>query len=447
VAGLLISAAERPMIHYVMTETTLVERYQALLASLHDGALVVDADGLVVECAEQAARLLGMKAADLVGRPAAEVLAAVQSDGTPIEPSDCPWEATRRTGNPQRDVDLRLDGPGGPARVSVNTAPVPAGGDGEPPFAVTVAFRDRGETSQLAEELRRADSQFRLLAETSTDLISRHDPEGVWLFASDAARRLLGVEPAELLGRSLYDLLHPDDVEAFALAHAGWLERPTDFAIIYRLRRADGEHLWVETIGRSIADPGNGEMQELHATTRDVTERKQAELQLAERALRDPLTGLANRAALLPRLRDALDRSERLPTTVALLFCDLNRFKQVNDELGHAAGDRLLVTVAERLRTAVRGADLVARLGGDEFVVVCQDVHDADEALAVAARIVEAMRAPLTLAGRQVTPSTSIGVALAAGHTDRVEALLARADQAMYQAKQRGGEVRVQLAP
>jgi diguanylate cyclase (GGDEF)-like protein/PAS domain S-box-containing protein len=344
-------------------------------------------------------------------------------------------------------VELRLDGPGGPVRVSVNTAPVPAGGDGQPPFAVTVAFRDRSEARHLAEELRRADSQFRLLAETSTDLISRHDPEGVWLFASDAARRLLGVEPAELLGQPLYDLLHPDDVEPFALAHAGWLEQPTDFAIIYRLRRADGEHLWVETIGRSIADPGSGEMQELHATTRDVTERKQAELQLAERALRDPLTGLANRAALLQRLREALDRSERLPTTVALLFCDLNRFKQVNDELGHAAGDRLLVTVAERLRDAVRGADLVARLGGDEFVVICQDVHGPDEALAVAARIVEAMRAPLTLADRQVTPSASIGVALAAGHDDRVEALLARADQAMYQAKQRGGDVRVQLAP
>jgi diguanylate cyclase (GGDEF)-like protein/PAS domain S-box-containing protein len=426
-----------------MAPTTQAERYQALLAALPDGVLVLDADGTVAQCSDAAARLLGVPASDLVGRPAADAVAATHPDGTAMAPAELPWAATRDSGQPRREVELGLAGAAGTVWLSVTTQPIAAGG--QPPFAVLAVLRDLTDTRRLADELRRVDGQFRLLADTSSDLIARHDSEGAWLFASDASRSLLGVDPAELLGRSLYDLIHPDDLESVALAHAGWLEQPTDFTMIYRLRRADGEHVWVETIGRSVADPRTGEMLELHATSRDITERKQAEERLAELALCDPLTGLVNRSALLERLREALERSARQPTTVAVLFLDLNRFKQVNDELGHAAGDTLLVTVGERLRDAVRGSDLVARLGGDEFVVVCE-VHDPDEALAVAARVVQNLQVPLDLGGRQVTPSSSVGVALAASHLDPVEALLARADEAMYQAKQEGGAVRVKLA-
>ena len=173
------------------------------------------------------------------------------------------------------------------------------------------------------------------------------------------------------------------------------------------------------------------------STIRDVTDRHVAEEELVRRATRDQLTGLANRAALLDDLARAVASARRTGRHAAVLMLDLDHFKYVNDSLGHAVGDQLLVAAAQRLQEVVRGADLAGRLGGDEFVVVMRDLHDADDALQLAHRIVEHFRQPLVANGVDLYATASIGVAFSSMHSDATD-VLREADTALYVAKQQG---------
>lgn len=170
----------------------------------------------------------------------------------------------------------------------------------------------------------------------------------------------------------------------------------------------------------------------------DITERRLAEDRLTYLALHDPLTGVANRLALLDRLALAIARTRRRPDSLAVLLLDLDGFKEVNDRAGHAVGDRLLAEVAARLAATVRPGDTVARLGGDEFVVVLEDLDHAAEAPAVAARVQHALGAPFRVAGRRSSVTASIGIAVA-GFQEHPDRLLRHADIAMYRAKGTGG--------
>ncbi|HEY3021737.1 MAG TPA: EAL domain-containing protein [Solirubrobacteraceae bacterium] len=170
-------------------------------------------------------------------------------------------------------------------------------------------------------------------------------------------------------------------------------------------------------------------------------ERKRVESRLAHRAMHDDLTGLPNRALFLDRLGQALSRLGRHATTLAVLFLDLDRFKAINDALGHAAGDELLRAVATRLASVLRAGDTAARLGGDEFAVLCEDVAGERHAVGVAERVAEALRAPFPLGGDEIHVRSSVGIALATLGNEDPDALVREADAAMYRAKERGGGV------
>jgi len=159
---------------------------------------------------------------------------------------------------------------------------------------------------------------------------------------------------------------------------------------------------------------------------------------LAKRAYHDPLTGLANRAAFLARLERVVARGRRQPRPFAVLFLDLDRFKAVNDRLGHDTGDRLLVEVAERLTACLRADDTLARMGGDEFTVLMEDMAARDEAVQVAERVLDSLRRPFLLAGQALSVSTSIGIVVSDGDETAPGDLLCQADLAMYRAKEKG---------
>jgi diguanylate cyclase (GGDEF)-like protein len=206
----------------------------------------------------------------------------------------------------------------------------------------------------------------------------------------------------------------------------------------YRVRAGQHGWRWLLTRGRvTERDPDTGRAVRMVGTNVDITDRKRMEEALHSVASTDALTGLANRVALSDRIRLAIARSRRNATAFALLYLDIDRFKQVNDSLGHSAGDKLLVQFAMRLRACVRASDSVARLGGDEFVVLLDDLKDRDAALRIAEKILQETRAPVRIDARQVGITTSIGIAYYTGE-ESGEELLARADTALYEAKRSG---------
>jgi diguanylate cyclase (GGDEF)-like protein len=206
--------------------------------------------------------------------------------------------------------------------------------------------------------------------------------------------------------------------------------------------RADGSTVWV-LVDMTLVRDSRNEPSYYFVQVRDITDRKRAEDALAHQALHDDLTHLPNRMLLVDRLTRSLAHAERSQRDVAVLFLDLDRFKLVNDGLGHVVGDELLVQVARRLSGAVRPADTVARFGGDEFVIVREDVDDPSDAITFAERIVQALHEPIALMGREVFTTASVGIAIGGRHSS-AEQLLRDADAAMYRAKD-DGRARIEL--
>jgi diguanylate cyclase (GGDEF)-like protein/PAS domain S-box-containing protein len=299
-------------------------------------------------------------------------------------------------------------------------------------LAVALA-RDHDRRALLASE-----EQFRLMAEHAGDVITLLDAEGLCRYASTSARTVLGMDPDRMIGADLFDHVHPDDRadarERLAAFVAG---QESAVAITYRWLRPSGDVVWIENVCRAVRDPDTRILTGIQGSARDVTAYKIREDELTHRALHDPLTGAANRTLFDQRLSAAQRAQRRSAAPFAVLAIDLDGFKEVNDAHGHLEGDRALVEVAGRLAANVRQADTVGRVGGDEFMVLCRDAS-ADDALALAERLVVALSQPVAVAGGKAEMSASIGVAPADGTQVSIEALLGAADRAMYDAKRSG---------
>jgi diguanylate cyclase (GGDEF)-like protein/PAS domain S-box-containing protein len=302
------------------------------------------------------------------------------------------------------------------------------------------AARRSGELGVAAAKAQ-GEARFQALVHHSSDLITLVDADLAISYQTPSITRLLGYAEDELIGTQLVDLTHPEDrlslvaarTEAVAGAHASTTSH-------LRLRHRDGSYRHVQSIHTNLLD--DPDVRAVVVTTRDVTAQKELEAQLQYNAFHDALTGLANRALFADRLDHALARTDRLAAPVAVLFVDLDDFKAVNDDSGHAAGDELLVAVAERLRRTLRPGDTIARLGGDEFAVLIEDAAEPGRPEAAAQRLLAAIAEPFDAsgggAGTQVRITASVGIAMgAAGQHDAAE-LLRSADVAMYAAKAAG---------
>ena len=283
---------------------------------------------------------------------------------------------------------------------------------------------------------RQTEARFRSLVQHSSDVIMVTRASGTVRFASPSATRVLGYDPSELVGQSVPALLHPDDRDLAATFFAEALRAPgVTGPVEWRFRQRDGSWLAAEILATNLQ--GDPAVRGIVLNTRDVSERKRLEEQLTHQAFHDPLTGLANRALFRDRVSHALALGQRLGHSITVLFLDLDDFKRVNDSLGHAEGDRLLISAGERFLCCAREADSVARLGGDEFAILMEHVAGTDGRAELLDRLQTAMAHPITLSGNLVQVSVSIGVATA-GPGDTADDLLRNADVAMYVAKRRG---------
>jgi diguanylate cyclase (GGDEF)-like protein/PAS domain S-box-containing protein len=286
--------------------------------------------------------------------------------------------------------------------------------------------------------LRTSEERLALALDSGTDgLWDWNVPTGhVWY--SDRALIMLGYEPGDLKPHisACIGLVHPDDLTQTQALLAEHLEGSTAaYTCEHRMRTKTGDYTWVLSRGRVVSRDVQGAPLRMVGTYIDITERKAAEHRIAYMARHDVLTGLPNRTVFHEHLEHRLAEVRRGRGQAALLCLDLDRFKSVNDTLGHPAGDQLLCRIAERLKAAVREGDVVVRLGGDEFAIIISHLDHAHDASTLALRVIDAVGQPLDLGGHLVTVGISIGIAVASANDVAPEALFKNADLALYRAK------------
>ena len=266
-------------------------------------------------------------------------------------------------------------------------------------------------------------------------------------FASEGCIQLTGYRPIDLIENrvvSFINLVHPGDRARTQDEIREKMERGDHFIIEYQIVCADATVKSVSEKAQVVRND-RGEAVALEGIIDDITERKRFEERLSFLAQYDVLTGLPNRALFYDRLRQAVSRAKREQTMVGLMFLDLDRFKQINDTLGHAAGDRVLKVVAERLKSFLREIDTIARLGGDEFTVIIEGVSEPAQLSGIAEKIGKALAEPVDLDGRAMSVSASVGITLYPRDGEDVDQLIKNADIAMYHAKHRGGRQQYQF--
>jgi diguanylate cyclase (GGDEF)-like protein/PAS domain S-box-containing protein len=305
-------------------------------------------------------------------------------------------------------------------------------------LGVLAAARDMTQQRQAAQNARSlaaAEDLVRTVLASASIGIALANLDGSFRVVNRSLCNLLGYDETWFLAHRIREVVHPDDLEGALQERARVIAGSSDTAKL-RLVRADGATVWVRRVVVLIPD-GDGQPNLLMVQVEDITVEHEAQQALAYQAFHDPLTGLHNRAWILDILEVDLRAAKRLGTSVGALFVDLDNFNVVNDSLGHAAGDEVLATVADRVVAVLRPGDRVGRFGGDSFVIVVQDVQDALEVEGCAERVSASIAADLQVRGHRIVPSASIGIAMSTS-TSTPDSLLRDADSALFRAKAAG---------
>jgi len=422
---------------------------QSILTSMGDGVIVVDSSGRLVLQNPASEAILGSFAAAMLPGPGTDYTAIRTADGqSALAPENLPLAAAL---NGQRIASMELCLAG--SESSYRWINVAAGPICNQHGLLTGAFavvRDVTALKQAELAIRESEIRYALAAQGANDGLWDWHFSSHQLYLSPRWKAMLGYADHEV-GAAVeewFGRVHPEDrdlLETRIAAHCRHLI--SHFQHEYRMLHRDGTYRWMLCRGLAVWN-ANDVAVRMAGSQSDITHRKQVEQQLLHDALHDGLTGLPNRVFLIERLSTALERLRRdAMHRFAVLFLDLDRFKIINDSLGHVAGDQLLMGVADQLRTLIRTGDTVARLGGDEFIMLLENITDETTVHQVAKRIQDQLSSPWQLNGQEVTTSVSVGIVL--GHTGYASAndIIRDADTAMYRAKMSGKARSVVFSP
>ena len=406
-------------------------RFEALVRHASDIIIVVDEAGQLQYVSPAFERVLGKSREDFGARPAVDLM----------HPDDLARMRSRPSGDSSNvDVgqrtELRLQHADGAWRWFEATL---TDHRADPDIRGLVSnLHDITDRKHSEEALREAHERFQSAFENAPIGMAMADLDGVILRANPALGRILGRNAGDLRGQNIDAFTHADDRD---VSNAEWARLVSGESKSYRIekryRHADGHDVWASVNVSGVRDH-EGKLLYLIGQVEDVTESRALRERLAQAAIHDPLTSLPNRELFMDRLETSLRLASRDRRCVVVMFLDLDRFKLINDSLGHDVGDQILCAVADRLRSVMLAGDTLARFGGDEFTVLCPAVHDEKGALQVAERLVGAMADPIVLSSGELFVSLSVGMALSGGDTVSGAMLLRNADVAMYQATERG---------
>ncbi|MGG4442934.1 bifunctional diguanylate cyclase/phosphodiesterase [Brevibacillus fortis] len=290
---------------------------------------------------------------------------------------------------------------------------------------------------QMEDELKRSEEKYRIIAENTSDIISIINLDGEFLYLSPSHKRVWEHTVPDEEIHNLFEWIVEDDRDIFAYAIQHAFSTRKEYMVECRINTQRNDVIWTESKINPIMDE-EGNVTKLLLVTRDVTDRKQSEETIHHLAYHDALTDLPNRRMYVQQLSKEMMQAKRFQSTLAVLFLDLDRFKDVNDSFGHDVGDMLLIEASKRLQACLKPGDAVARLGGDEFTIMQNQLQDRSEATALAEQIMNQLQRPFELDGHVFNVSCSIGIALYPQDGDNPEDLLKRADTALYTVKSRG---------
>jgi|GEM_PF-1246451 len=309
---------------------------------------------------------------------------------------------------------------------------------GENLYAVAVV-QDITERKRSDALLRASEERFRDVVDAAGEYIWETDAEWRLVFISNQVERTMGYTPSELIGRQMMEFLPEEQVTRFNSHFVQHRRNPLEpfNPLELRLINKSGDQIWQQISGVPVVDD-HGKIIGYRGASMNIHDRKMAEQKVEQLATKDALTGLPNRLLLNDRLEHAIVSAQRKEQLLALMFIDLDRFKTINDSLGHHVGDLLLKAVAERLSTCVRRGDTLARLGGDEFIVALYDLKTAEDATIVARKMLDSVSHPYMIEGRTLSTGCSIGISIYPSDGPDVTTLMRNADTAMYYAKEKG---------
>ena len=424
-------AVARDIARHSTAEETVrqnVTQFRSYIEISNDLFCSLDSGGIVTYASPSSVRVLGRPPEAVIGHPFEEF---IHSDDLPVCEDLLRRLAVEVGGH--GEVVFRFALPDGTWRWGHASAlSLHEGGVSQ---GIAGVMRDITALRETEAAVERARDFYHHILNEAPSMIWYSSASGTLDFCNKALLAYTGHSLEQQRGGGWIETVHPDDREHLWDVVRSAMAVLVPFNTEYRLRRADGEYRLVVCSGRPFLDEHEQFCCIGHVY--DITDRRAAEQEMWQAAHYDPLTGLPNRSLFRQRLEKALVRHQRDCGTAAVLFLDLDRFKWVNDTLGHDAGDAMLCEVARRLQSCIRHSDTVARWAGDEFLVLLNEVTGESGAAQVAAKILDHLSQPLLLRGQEVFPSGSIGIALTCGK-ETADAVISRADASMYRAKQGG---------